>query len=64
MASGTQRLYLAALAAPLAGLIAQGFAGPTTASVPAAPYFWLVAGLLSYWLAVRRDEESEPVTPP
>lgn len=49
--SATQRLYLAALAAPLVGLIAQGFAGPTTASVPAAPYFWLVAGILSYWLA-------------
>lgn len=46
---------LAALAAPLFGLLVAGFAGPTTASVPPAPYFWLVAGVLSYWLvtAVR-----------
>jgi hypothetical protein len=57
MQSATQRLYLAALAAPLAGLIAQGFAGPTTVSVPAAPYFWLVAGILSYWLAAKYRRE-------
>lgn len=44
------RLHLAALAAPLGALIVAGFAGPTTATVPSAPYFWLVAGLLSYWL--------------
>ena len=44
------RLRLAALAAPLFGLLAQGFAGPTTATVPASPYFWFVAGVLSYWL--------------
>lgn len=44
------RLSLAALAAPLIALLVAGFAGPTTASVPAAPYLWLVAGILSYWL--------------
>ena len=32
------RLHLAALDAPLFGLLAAGFAGPTTASVPPAPY--------------------------
>jgi len=55
MADPVLRLRLAALAAPLFGLIAAGFAGPTTSSVPTAPYFWLVAGVLSYWLitAVR-----------
>ena len=47
------RLHLAAIAAPLFGLLAAGFAGPTTASVPAAPYFWFVAGVLSYWLVTR-----------
>jgi hypothetical protein len=47
------RLNLAALAAPLVALVVAGFAGPTTASVPSAPYFWLVAGILSYWLAAR-----------
>lgn len=44
------RLKLAALAAPLFGLLVAGFAGPTTASVPPAPYLWFVAGVLSYWL--------------
>lgn len=44
------RLQLAALAAPLFGLAVAGFAGVTTASVPPAPYFWFVAGVLSYWL--------------
>ncbi len=47
------RLYLAAISAPLFGLLAAGFAGPTTASVPPAPYFWFVAGVLSYWLVTR-----------
>ena len=59
------RLHLAALAAPLFGLAAAGFAGVTTASVPPAPYFWFVAGVLSYWLVTRshdRDAQrpSEP----
>lgn len=44
------RLQLAALSAPLFGLVAGGFAGPTTASAPTAPYFWLACGVLSYWL--------------
>ncbi len=46
----TMRLQLAALAAPLFGLVVAGFSGPTSASVPPAPYFWFVAGVLSYWL--------------
>jgi len=46
----TLRLQLAAISAPLFGLIAGGFAGPTTASVPTAPFIWLVCGVLSYWL--------------
>lgn len=47
------RIQLAALAAPLVGLLVQGFAGPTTASVPSAPYLWLVSGVLAYWLVSR-----------
>ncbi len=53
------RLQLAALSAPLFALFAGGFAGPTTASVPSAPYIWLACGVLSYWLvtdfAARSD---------
>jgi hypothetical protein len=52
------RLQLAGLAAPLVGLIAAGFAGPTTATVPSAPYLWLVAGILSWWL-MKGDRPSE-----
>jgi hypothetical protein len=48
------RMYLAALAAPLFGLVITGFAGPTTASAPSAPYLWLVAGILSHRLAASR----------
>lgn len=47
------RWQLAALAAPMVGLLVQGFAGITTASVPSAPYFWFVGGVLSYWLVTR-----------
>jgi hypothetical protein len=55
----TVRLHLAALAAPLFGLVAAGFAGVTTASVPPAPYFWFVAGVLSYWLVTRLRSPSD-----
>lgn len=48
------RLQLAALAAPIFGLVVAGFAGPFSTSVPAAPYFWLIAGVLSYWLVSNR----------
>jgi hypothetical protein len=44
------RLYLAALAAPIFAMLVAGFSGPTTASVPSAPFFWLVSGVLAYWL--------------
>jgi hypothetical protein len=56
MRDSVVRLQIAALAAPLFGLLAAGFAGPTTASSPQAPYFWLVAGILSYWLITAYRE--------
>jgi hypothetical protein len=46
-----QRLYLAALAAPMVGILISGFSGPVSAAAPWAPYLWLVAGILAYWLA-------------
>lgn len=52
------RLQLAALAAPIFGLVVAGFGGPFTASVPTAPYFWFVSGVLSYWLVTN------PMVPP
>ena len=58
VANPAMRLYLAALAAPIFGLAVAGFGGPTSASVPGAPYLWLVSGVLAYHL-VRAD----PVRP-
>jgi hypothetical protein len=51
------RLYLAALAAPILAMLVAGFSGPTSASVPSAPFLWLVSGILVYWLvtAYRPD---------
>jgi len=60
LANPTMRLQLAALAAPLFGLVVAGFGGTTTATVPPAPYFWFVAGLLSYWLVTHREEPASP----
>jgi len=57
IADHTMRLRLAALAAPLFGLLAADFAGTTTASVPPAPYFWFVGGVLSYWLVTAYQDE-------
>jgi len=60
------RLHLAALAGPLFALVVAGFSGVTTASVPPAPYFWFVAGVLSYWLVtrVREDDGRHAADPP
>lgn len=65
LADRTMRLQLAALAAPLFGLVVAGFAGPTSASVPPAPYFWFIAGVLSYWLVTAlRGGPAENAIPP
>lgn len=53
-----QRLQLAAIAAPLFALGIVGFAGPFTVSAPTAPYMWLVAGVLSYWLITAQRSPS------
>jgi hypothetical protein len=45
------RIHSAAVAAPLIAVFALSFAGPTTVSAPTAPYVWLAAGVLAYWLA-------------
>jgi hypothetical protein len=50
MPDNATRLYLAALAGPIMGLFLQNFSGASSVSVPGAPYLWLVAGVLSYWL--------------
>jgi hypothetical protein len=59
------RVLLAALIAPLGGLLVLFFVNSTSASVPLGPYVWTVAGIISYWLvalpAARRRQVSSTV---
>jgi hypothetical protein len=55
------RTYLAGFLAPFPVLFFLGFAGPSTATPPFAPYFWLVAGVAAYWLTdASRSEQVDP----
>lgn len=47
-------LLIAALAAPLFGYAATWFVGITTTTPPTAPYLWLAAGIISWWLVTRQ----------
>jgi glycosyltransferase involved in cell wall biosynthesis len=59
------RLLLAALIAPLFALFAGWIVGIATASSPASPYFWFVAGIAAYWLAATGVERrASAVTAP
>jgi len=49
------RLLLTAFAAPLFAFSATWFVGIATAASPAAPYLWLTAGVLSFWLLGERE---------
>jgi hypothetical protein len=44
------RLLLAAVIAPLAGLLAYSFSGAWPPQVPAGPYLYAAGGIISYWL--------------
>jgi hypothetical protein len=44
------RMLLAAVVAPLAGILALFFASALSPSVPPGPYIWAIGGVLSYWL--------------
>jgi hypothetical protein len=44
------RAFLAALAAPLLGMVVMFFSSAITAGSPGGPYFWAIAGVLAYWL--------------
>jgi hypothetical protein len=53
------RVLLAALIAPVAGILALFFVSAPSPAVPIGPYLWAVGGILSYWLvalpATRRQ---------
>lgn len=44
------RVLLAALIAPLAGILVLFFISAPSDSVPTGPYIWAVGGVISYWL--------------
>ncbi len=58
IADSETRLLLAGLAAPLIGILIAWISGPALATPPYAPYFWLVAGALGYWLLSPRPAGS------
>jgi uncharacterized membrane protein YbaN (DUF454 family) len=57
------RLQLAALAAPVVAMLFAGFSGATSASVPTAPYLWIVTGILAHWLVTRQRAERARIEP-
>ena len=48
------RLLIAAVVAPLAGVLVLYYPGVVTSSVPIAPYLWAAGGIVSYWLVTRQ----------
>jgi O-Antigen ligase len=58
------RLLVAAVAAPIVALLATWVVGISTATTPSAPYIWLAAGALSYWLLGRQPDVPVPSPPP
>lgn len=48
-ADGELRALLAALGAPLFGILALYFGGAATSTSPLAPYLWFVSGTMVYW---------------
>ena len=48
------RLALAAIAAPLLGILVWSLGGVVSTLSPMAPYLWFSAGVLAFWLG-RRD---------
>ena len=47
-------VLMAGLAAPLFGYAVDWYSGPNTTSTPTAPYLWLAAGVISWWLVTRQ----------
>jgi hypothetical protein len=52
------RMLLAAIIAPIAGMIALYYPNPVTPTTPAGPYLWAIAGIVSYWLVTSPAERA------
>jgi hypothetical protein len=61
------RVLLAALIAPVAGMLALYYPAPLSASVPGGPYLWAIGGIVAYWLVAlpveRRRAAGGPSIP-
>jgi hypothetical protein len=55
------RVLLAAIIAPVAGILALFFASALTPTVPAGPYLWAVGGIEAYWLVTRQSARKHGV---
>jgi hypothetical protein len=47
------RVLLAAIIAPIAGMLVLFFPSALTATTPGGPYLWAVGGIVAYWLVER-----------
>jgi hypothetical protein len=47
------RVLLAAIIAPVAGMLVLYLPSPLTATTPGAPYLWAAGGIVAYWLLAR-----------
>jgi O-antigen ligase len=48
------RLLLAAIIAPIAGMLVLYWVSPITPTTPSGPYLWAAGGIASYWLIERQ----------
>jgi O-antigen ligase len=53
-------VLLAGIAAPLFGYAVNWLVGVNTVSTPNAPYLWLAAGIVSFWLVARQRAARSP----
>jgi hypothetical protein len=53
------RVLVAAVVAPIAGMIVVYSVSAMTPTTPAGPYLWAAGGIASYWLVTRRAELAE-----
>ena len=56
------RTLLAALIAPIGGMIVLYYPSAVTATTPTAPYLWAIGGIVSYWLVARPADRRREVT--
>ena len=50
------RALLAAVIAPIAGILALYYPSQVTATTPTGPYLWAIGGIVAYWLVARPAE--------